>query len=485
MSFLVIGMLFLPTSCKGKQYIEETIKPEATKTFLPVTQTVTELTIPSILPSVTESVIPPNNELPRAKYKLNVYYDHNLGVLKVGEEVAYLNGTTLDLGIIPFVLPFKSVHEFKGGEILINQESQPLSEINGNILFVTLLQPLKMGESVSIAFTYEIFIPDTGGVLGRTGRQINLADFYPMIPPFSRVDGWIMNEPGIVGEYLVYEPSDFEIVFSTNAPDKYQIFSNSPIEKINDVYSIQVEKYRNVLISMCTNCTRIENDYGDFKVIGSFYNQDESIGQDTIKVMAEALSFYSELFGVDYPHSEMTIIETSFPDGMEYDGLFFLNEDYFDQYDQSFKNYLSLLTVHETAHQWWFGLVANDQALEPWVDEALATYSEYLFLEEFYPELSSWWWEFRVTSYNPTGNIDSDIYEFESARPYINAVYLRGAMFLHELRALITDDAFFLRLRQYTEKYQGLISTAEALKNILIPDMNPEETGLVEKFFDQ
>jgi aminopeptidase N len=148
-------------------------------------------------------------------------------------------------------------------------------------------------------------------------------------------------------------------------------------------------------------------------------------------------------------------------------------------------NYLSLLSVHETAHQWWFGLVANDQAMEPWLDEALATYSEYLFLEEFYPELTSWWWNFRVNSYNPTGSIGSTIYEFDSTRTYINAVYLRGAVFLHELRTLLTDDFFFDRLVRYTKNYTGLISSGEAFKNIFVPDMADSETDLIEEFFDQ
>ena len=32
--------------------------------------------------------------------------------------------------------------------------------------------------------------------------------------------------------------------------------------------------------------------------------------------------------------------------------------------------------VHELAHKWWFGLVGDDQARSPWLDEAFATYAE-------------------------------------------------------------------------------------------------------------
>jgi hypothetical protein len=37
-----------------------------------------------------------------------------------------------------------------------------------------------------------------------------------------------------------------------------------------------------------------------------------------------------------------------------------------------------LVTVHETAHQWFYAMVGNSQALHPWLDEAFASYAEAL-----------------------------------------------------------------------------------------------------------
>ena len=37
-----------------------------------------------------------------------------------------------------------------------------------------------------------------------------------------------------------------------------------------------------------------------------------------------------------------------------------------------------LVAVHETAHQWFYAMVGNSQALHPWLDEAFAQYSEQL-----------------------------------------------------------------------------------------------------------
>jgi aminopeptidase N len=96
------------------------------------------------------------------------------------------------------------------------------------------------------------------------------------------------------------------------------------------------------------------------------------------------------------------VVEAGFADGMEYDGLYFLGREYFAAYDGTPQNYLTALAAHETAHQWWYGLVGNDQALEPWLDEALCTYSELLFYEAVYPDLVDWWWTFRVNRFQPS-----------------------------------------------------------------------------------
>ena len=58
--------------------------------------------------------------------------------------------------------------------------------------------------------------------------------------------------------------------------------------------------------------------------------------------------------------------------------------------------------MHETAHQWWFEQVANDQAQQPWLDESLATYSERIYYENIHPDLvSTGGGHIELTFYNP------------------------------------------------------------------------------------
>ena len=142
---------------------------------------------------------------------------------------------------------------------------------------------------------------------------------------------------------------------------------------------------------------------------------------------------------------------------MEFSGLVFVGGAWFTHFDGGPKNYLTLISVHEIAHQWWYAQVGNDSALNPWLDEALATYSEYLFIEAYYPAEKNWWWTFRVANFFPRGKVDSEVYEFATAREYINAVYLRGVQMLHNLRVDIGDEAFSKLLRDYLAAGDGQI----------------------------
>ena len=179
----------------------------------------------------------------------------------------------------------------------------------------------------------------------------------------------------------------------------------------------------------------------------------------------------------------MTAVEADFDDGMEFSGLYFLGNEYYARYDLTPQNYATLLAAHETAHQWWFERVANDQAKEPWLDEALSTYAEHVFLETAYPDLVSWWWLFRVDGFEPKGWVDTSIYGGGKFRPYVNAVYLRGAHFLEDLRGRMGNEAYFAFMRDYLTQMSGGIATKENFLTILRQHTSTDVSDIIAEYF--
>jgi hypothetical protein len=129
--------------------------------------------------------------------------------------------------------------------------------------------------------------------------------------------------------------------------------------------------------------------------------------------------------------------------------------------------------------------VANDQAIEPWLDESLCTYSEKLYYAHYYPELVDWWWYFRVNYYDPQGAIDKPVYDYQGFWPYRDAVYLNGAIFLDELRQEIGDDAFFSVLKSYVGVGAGRIVTGQDFFSAVAQQSDKDLTPLINKYFSQ
>ncbi len=70
-----------------------------------------------------------------------------------------------------------------------------------------------------------------------------------------------------------------------------------------------------------------------------------------------AVSTFSQSFG-PYPYPELDVVLVAFSDfGMEYPTIVFSEVD-------------KWTVAHEIAHQWWYGLVGNDQYAEPWLEVA-------------------------------------------------------------------------------------------------------------------
>ena len=136
-------------------------------------------------------------------------------------------------------------------------------------------------------------------------------------------------------------------------------------------------------------------------------------------------------------------------------------------------------------HQWWYSWVGNDQVHEPWLDEALAMYSEYLYYERFYPNLLEWWWAGRVDKgLQLSGPIDRTIYDFADTRSYANVVYGRSAHFAHDLRQTVGDGPLFAFLKDYGRRFAYRIATGNDFWAVLQEHTPVDLTALRQEYFE-
>jgi aminopeptidase N len=294
----------------------------------------------------------------------------------------------------------------------------------------------------------------------------------------------LVHEPWFYGEHQVYAAADYSVEIALTEPvDGLVLAASAPPAREGELYTYLLEDARNFVWSASQMYQVLTATVGETLVASYFFAYDLEAGTMALQNTADALALYSETFG-PYPHASLSVVEADFLDGMEYSGLYFLSRGFYNLYDGTARGYLTAIAAHETAHQWWYGLVGNDQALEPWLDEAMCTYSERLFYEHIYPESLDWWWDFRVNYYQPVGWVDSSIYDYGGFRPYRDAVYLRGAIFLEELRILVGEEAFFAFLRDYAYRRAGQIATTLDFFAILGEHTTVDFSGLVTQYFE-
>jgi aminopeptidase N len=165
-----------------------------------------------------------------------------------------------------------------------------------------------------------------------------------------------------------------------------------------------------------------------------------------------------------YPYAELDVVDAPGAfGGIEYPGLVFIGTIGTPR--------LVSPVVHEVAHQWFYGLIGNDQLEEPWLDEAAATYAEALYYEGtgasatatgMLSELRS-----RVrSSPDPTAPIGLAVRDYPSTDEYSTIVYLKGALFFEALRNQIGDDAFFDFLHDYYSKYHYGFATMDEFEDV-------------------
>jgi len=232
------------------------------------------------------------------------------------------------------------------------------------------------------------------------------------------------------------------------------VAASSLAEQNENTYNFTMPAARTFAISVSPYYQTVVREVDGIKITAYAFEGYADQNSAVLQNASEALALYTEKFG-QLPIKSVSIVQADFLDGMEYDGLYFLSKGFYDLYDGTVKGYLTLIAVHEMAHQWWFSVVGSDQAMEPWLDEALATFAELQYIERYLPDLEEWWWFYRVNVYEPEGPINRPIYDYRGYTAYRNAVYLNGrhfCRFTHRNR----DEAFDQGMRCISDNYQKI-----------------------------
>ena len=434
---------------------------------------------------------------------LDVQFNYSNKSALVSETIAYTNLSNETLTSLVLAVEPTCTHSFSLNALFV--DGQPVT----NYLFdpqnvqayirhrleVPLAQPLPPNGQVALALNFGLILPQVANyddetdlcsqIFGYTARQVNLVDWYPFIVPYIPGKGWVLHNPWYYGEHLTYEAADFDVsVAFTDGSNPVIASSGAEAPSATGASRrFTLEAGRTFALSFSTEYEVAATNVGDVTIYSYYFPSYPIPANAVLQATANSFQIYSQRYG-PYPHKTLSVVQGDFDDGMEFSALYFHSKGIYNNYDGTLVNHLTAVSVHETAHQWWFEQVANDQGFEPWLDESLATYSEIVFYETVAPEaLTSWWWTYRFDPYQQLDQVDTRIYEGEGQRLYWNKVYLNGAHFLQDLRARIGDDAFFAFLQDYLAQMRGKIATSADFFAILRQHTSADYSDIIGKYF--
>ena len=452
---------------------------------------------PSVLPTPASSVGNP-------RYVLDLQLNYSTKAAVVNETITYPNPsgetlTNLVLAVEPnlwsggFSLKSLAVDD----QPVTNYTIEPMSQR----LEIQLPQPLPPGSTITISMSYGLILPQMQAysnpeeirpqIYGYSERQANFVDWYPFVVPYIPGKGWVLHNPWYYGEHLMYDLADFDVTvtFTDGAQPKIaasgaevepSVTEATPSGAVSRRFIL--EAGRTFALSLSDHFRVATQTIGEVTLYCYYFAFYNEAGEALLQTTVDAMRVYSDRFG-PYRHKTLTAVQGDFNDGMEFSGLYFISRDYFNLYKGTPENYLVTIGAHETAHQWWFDGVMNDQALEPWLDEALSTYSERLYYESVYPDLVDWWWGYRYFEFQQAGYVDTPVYEGGGQRPYWDKVYLTGARFLEELRERLGDEIFFAFLRDYYTQQLGRRATGTDFFRVLREHTSADLSELMIKYF--
>jgi len=265
--------------------------------------------------------------------------------------------------------------------------------IDDRTLFkVDLPAPVEPGDTVEVAIEWTARVPRTFARTGYRGDYFFLAHWFPKLGVFES-GGWNAHQYHAATEYY----SDYGVYdVSMTVPSGWVVGATGlEIERRDNRDGTETHRYTQDDVHAFTWTTS-----PDYLVFEDRFEEDGLPSVDLRLLMqpehrrqAErhftatkaALKYYGSWFGA-YPYDHLTFVDPAFGSGaggMEYPTLFTSGTRLFNPYGGGRPEGV---TIHEAGHQFWYGIVGNNEFEHAWIDEGLNSFSDARVMDEAYAD---------------------------------------------------------------------------------------------------
>ncbi|MDX3751809.1 M1 family metallopeptidase [Streptomyces sp. AK08-02] len=324
--------------------------------------------------------------------------------------------------------------------------------VNCTALRVTLPKPLAHGGRTTVAFDVSITVPGRNGRFGREGAFRFLGNALPVLAVHD-AKGWHLDPYVATGESFYTLASDFRVRLDHPSALKVPATGRTwtrPGKPGRTVTRSVAARVRDFAWAAGPFRTATEISPGGVRV-KSYWSPDTPAAgvRLTRQDGVAAVDRFGREFG-RYPYGEIDLVMTSgFGGGMEYPGLVLLGT-----------TEEGGAVVHEVAHQWWYGIVGNDEYASPWLDESFAQYAN----ARFYGWDTVGCWS-QDDWPNDSAALTNSMAYWSTHRGEFHLVYTAGSCALADLERALGSDTMARLLKRYAhDHWYGVSTTADFKK---------------------
>lgn len=284
----------------------------------------------------------------------------------------------------------------------LTQRIQYVQPDDGNkadktLMKIRLPKPVAAGETMTLNMKFEVKLPEVFARMGYKGDFIMAGQWFPKVAVYEpagrrgrTAEGWNIHQYHGNSEFYsdfgifnvkIKVPSDY-VVAATGFPPKPAVTDQQTGTKTYHFYADDVHDFA---WAASPHFIYAEEPYSAPKVPGvkiKLYLDPQHLElKDRYMYAAKkSLEYFSDWFG-PYPYSTLSIVVppagAGGAGGMEYPTLI---TSWAADHPEAGSE-LERVIVHEIGHQYWYGMVANNEFEEAWLDEGLTSYAEEKLME--------------------------------------------------------------------------------------------------------
>ena len=433
-----------------------------------------------------------------SSYNISAVLDEETMTVSATETVDFVNRTDVVLENVCFnfyprafregaeVLPYTAKNQAKVFPNGIDYGDGTIESVklNGNVvafsfvnqsqtaICVNFEKPLEPKQKANIEISFKVKLANCTHRLGYYNGTVALGNFFPILAVYEKGE-FVTNPYYSTGDPFYSDIANFNV--KIEFPSKYEIASsgdvlNEVVSEKSKIYTISARAVRDFAIYLGENMKKVSKTVEKTQISYVGYQNDDDFDEN-LQTATKSFLFYSKTFG-QYPYKTLTVFKAPFVHGgMEYPNFVVVSDSALDKFDKA------KVIAHEIAHQWWYGLVGNNQVKESWLDESLAEYSSVLFFEAHkeygatYKDLVSE--SFSVyTLYadivkSTAGTIKTSmllpVNDYSSEYEYSYMIYVKGVLMFDALRDVVGAKKLTNCFKKYFSEYKFKIATTDCL----------------------